>query len=388
MTATGVPSATSTIGPSVFEDLGHAFGLSGKVLRAAPCGNGHINDTFAVSFSGNGASARYIFQRINHRVFREPECVMENIDRVLRHLYEKALERGERAPLKLIHTRNGNSFHRDRCGDYWRVYNFIAGVRSHDIVRSPALAFEAARAFGAFQADLADLPPPRLHETIPHFHDTPRRLENLERAVAEDREGRAAAVRPEIEFVRVRADAAGRLLALQRARQLPERITHNDTKLNNVLISDADHRAICVIDLDTVMPGLVHYDFGDMIRTSVSPTPEDEPDLDRIEARFEYFEALLRGYLSSAGAFLTPEERRHLPFSGVLITLEIGARFLTDHIEGDVYFKIHRPGHNLDRARAQFRLVERLEALMPRMTDLLGEIEEHAGEDAAPPNHR
>ena len=373
---TGVPADRLL---PVFAEVADALEIPGRVLRAVPHGSGHINDTYAVDLAANGARVRHVFQRINHHVFREPEKLMENIDRVLAHLAAKARGRAQVRPLELLRSGAGAPFCRTADGNYWRAFRFIRGARSHDLVDSVALAHEAARAFGAFQRDLADLPAPRLHETIPNFHDTPRRFEALERAIAEDRAGRVSGVRREIEFARARREDAGRLIGLLRAGRLPERITHNDTKLNNVLISDADGRAVCVIDLDTVMPGLVHYDFGDLVRTSACPAPEDETNLDRVVLRFEYFEAILRGYLEAAGEFLTGEERRHLPFSAALITLEIGVRFLTDHLEGDHYFKIHRPGHNLDRARAQFRLVESIESQMDEMNRLLDRLGDAAG---------
>ncbi len=358
----------------ILAEVAEGLSIPGRVLRASPHGSGHINDTYAVDLAVNGASVRHVFQRINHHVFREPEKLMENIDRVVAHLAAKARGRSCAVPLELLRGESGAPFCRTADGHYWRAFRYIGGARSHDLVDSVALAHEAARAFGAFQRDLADLPPPRLHETIPDFHNTPRRFQALETAIAEDRVGRVRHVRREIEFARARREAAGRLVGLLRDGRLPERITHNDTKLNNVLISDADGRAVCVIDLDTVMPGLVHYDFGDLVRTSACPAPEDETDLDRVVMRFEYFEAILRGYLEAAGDILSDEERRHLPFSAALITLEIGVRFLTDHLEGDHYFKIHRPGHNLDRARAQFRLVESIESQLDRMDALLERI--------------
>ena len=355
-------------------EAARGLGLTGEIVFARPHGSGHINDTLLVEMSTNGAPVRYVLQRVNTRIFRDPERLMENMDRVIRHLAAKASARGDRNALELLRASDGAPFFRASNGNVWRGFNLLPG-RSHDVVLSLDLAREAARAFGAFQCDLADFPPPRLHDTIPYFHDTPRRFEALEQAVAEDRVGRAKEVRHEIEFARARREMAGRLMALQLAGRLPERITHNDTKVNNVLIADETGRAVAVTDLDTVMPGLVHYDFGDLVRTSACAAPEDERDLSRVFLRFDYFEALLRGYLDAAGGFLTAEERRWLPFSGALITLEIGVRFLTDHLQGDVYFKIHRPNHNLDRARAQFRLVESIELQLSRMEDLLGQMQ-------------
>ena len=241
------------------------------------------------------------------------------------------------------------------------------------MLRTGEQAYEAARAFGRFQADLVDLPG-RLVETIPDFHNTPKRIADLEEAVRADVCGRVKTAEPEIEFVLSRKGEAETLIRLNREGAIPERITHNDTKLNNVLIDSVTGLGKCVIDLDTVMPGLVHYDFGDMVRTGTSPAAEDERDLSKVTMRFPMFEALLRGYCSSAGAFLNPVEFEYLPFSGKLITLEIGTRFLTDYLSGDTYFKTHRAGHNLDRARTQIALVESIEQQMDRMNALVKEV--------------
>jgi Ser/Thr protein kinase RdoA (MazF antagonist) len=237
------------------------------------------------------------------------------------------------------------------------MYRFVEGARSVEQVQSAAQCFEVGRAFGRFQKDLTGMPGPRLHETIPHFHYTPRRFAALESAIAADVAGRVKLAGPEIEFALARKGIASRLLDAG----LPERITHNDTKINNVLLDDNTGEGVCVIDLDTVMPGLALYDFGDMVRTAANTAPEDERDLAQVRMRFDYFDPLLRGYLAAAGAFLTREEKRLLPFSGQLITFEIAIRFLSDYLAGDTYFKVHRDGHNLDRARAQFRLLESIE---------------------------
>jgi Ser/Thr protein kinase RdoA (MazF antagonist) len=243
------------------------------------------------------------------------------------------------------------------------MYRFIENARSFDALDSPEQAYQAARAFGRFQQQLTSLPPPRLHDTISDFHNTPMRFAALERAIAADACGRAILAKPEIDFALARQSITTKLLDAS----LPERITHNDTKINNVLLDDSTNEGICVIDLDTVMPGLAPYDFGDMVRTATSPAAEDERDLSRVVMQFNFFEALVRGYLSSAGAFLTKEEKRLLAFSGKLITFEIGMRFLTDYLAGDTYYKVHRDGHNLDRCRTQFKLVESIERQEEKM---------------------
>lgn len=335
------------------------FTGSEKVERAVPYGSGHINDTYRV-FQQNGSADRsFILQRINHHIFKNPVVLMENIERVTAHMSQKMAgqpDRGRRA-LSLLPTAGGDLWYQDDGGNYWRAYNFVSGARSYDAVESTGQAFQAGRAFGRFQETLADLPAPRLQESIPDFHNTPKRFAVLEQAIAADVANRAASVKPEIEFALAHRGITSRLIEAG----LPERVTHNDTKLNNVLIDDVSGEGICVIDLDTVMPGLAAYDFGDMVRTTTSPAKEDEQDLSKVHMDFNMFEALLRGYVEAAGGFLTREEKVLLAFAGKLITFEIGMRFLTDHLAGDTYFKIHRPGHNLDRARTQFKLVESIE---------------------------
>jgi aminoglycoside phosphotransferase (APT) family kinase protein len=260
----------------------------------------------------------------------------------------------------------------DANGDHWRAYRFIQKARTYEAVESTEQAFQAAKAFGRFQKLLADLPAPRLNDTISDFHHTPKRFAALEQAIASDVAGRATMARPEIEFALVRKSMVGVLLDAN----LPERVTHNDTKFNNVMLDDATGEGICVIDLDTVMPGLALYDFGDMVRTTTSPVKEDEQDLSKVTMQFPMFEALVRGYLASAGDFLNMEEKQHLAFTGKLITFEQGIRFLTDHLAGDTYYKVHRDGHNLHRCRTQFKLVESIEQQEEQMDRLVESIED------------
>ena len=348
------------------------FEFRGAVLGLAPHGGGHINDTFLVTCQSLGAPVRYILQHINRHVFHDPVAVMENIERVTAHLAieEAGQPGGARRALQLVPARDGRNWFVDAPGETWRAYRLIEGARTYETATSADQAFQAARAFGHFQQQLASLPPPRLHETIPDFHNTPKRFVALEQAIAADVAGRAALVQPEIEFARSRRAITGNLLDAG----LPERITHNDTKFNNVLLDDKTGDAVCVIDLDTVMPGLALYDFGDMVRTTTSPAAEDERDLSKVTMQFPMFEALVRGYLEAAGAFLTPAERKFLAFSGKLITFEIGIRFLTDYLAGDTYFKVHREGHNLDRSRTQFKLVESIEQQEEEMNRLVESV--------------
>jgi hypothetical protein len=352
--------------------VAHEFAVEGEFLRAEPWGSGHIHDTFRVTFDRSGAPACCILQRINTAIFRNLAALMENIERVTAHLAAETAGEPDRdrRVLALIPTRAGRSWLTDEEGHAWRAYRFIADAHTVDQVNSPAQAFQAARAFGRFQQQLAGLPPPRLQDTIPSFHHTPSRFAALEDAIARDAAGRVRTAAPEIAFALARKSLATALLEAN----LPERVTHNDTKINNVMLDDRTGEALCVIDLDTVMPGLAAYDFGDMVRTMTCPAAEDETDLAQVRMHFPLFEAVARGYLSAAGAFLTPAEKDSLTVAGKLITFELALRFLSDHLNGDTYFKVHRADHNLHRARAQFALVASLEENEAEMARLLGSI--------------
>lgn len=348
------------------------FQIPGEFLSATPYGSGHINDTYAVEFTRHGRQVRYILQRINHNIFKNPAALMDNVQRVTAHLATKSAGEPDqkRRVLTLVPTHDGLSFHRDGDGNHWRAYVFIESARTYDAVQSPKQALEAAKAFGRFQKLLSDLPAPRLHETIPDFHNTPKRFAALERAIQADAANRANLAKAEIEFAIKHKDICGALLDAN----LPERVTHNDTKFNNVMLDDATGEGICVIDLDTVMPGLALYDFGDMVRTTTSPAMEDERDLSKVTMQFPMFEALVQGYLASASEFLTKAEKQFLAFSGNLITFEVGVRFLTDFLVGDTYFKVRREHHNLDRCRTQFKLVASIEQQRERMDKLVESI--------------
>lgn len=344
--------------------IAERFEVSGDCLQAVPYGTGHINDTYAATFRRGGVRERFIVQRLNRSIFKDPASLMENILRVTSHQQRQLRARGagdrKRRALQVIPTREGDCYLADEAGDAWRMYVFVEGARTFDVVESPRQAGEAARAFGRFQQDLVDLPGRRLAETIPAFHDTPLRFRALEQAVERDALNRAATAEQEIEFALRCEGLAGLLTRHQSEGRVPERIVHNDTKLNNVMLDDATGEGICVIDLDTVMPGLVLYDFGDMVRSAVSPAAEDERDVGKVGVRMCMFEALVDGYLDSA-EFLNATERGLLPAAGKVISFESGIRFLTDYLWGDVYFKTHREGHNLDRCRTQFQLVRSIE---------------------------
>ena len=357
------------------EAVGRAFAVTGRFSGAVPCGSGHINDTYAASYQDGDTLRRYIHQRINHTIFRDPAAMMDNIARVIRHVQQRLLlEPGTdpaRESLTLVPTHDGTPYHVDGSGHFWRTYRFIEHARSFDTVTTPEQAYQAAHAFGLFQRRVSDLPGPRLHETIPAFHHTPLRYQALLTARQRDVQQRARSASSELAFALAREPLTRVLVDLQNLGVAPERVTHNDTKINNVLMDETTGHGLCVIDLDTVMPGLSLYDFGDLVRTALSPAAEDETDLDRVEVRRPFFEALVRGYLEGAGPVLTREEIAHLPEAGLLITFETGLRFLTDHLAGDTYFKIHRPGHNLDRCRTQFALVARLEEQLPDLRAII-----------------
>ena len=335
------------------------FDIWGDYIEAIPYGTGHINDTFQAAVSQAGTTVHYTLQRINTRVFRDPEGLMENVRRVTAHsqagLRASGAPDASRRSLSLVPTLEGGVLFRDADGGAWRCYRFIEKCSTCDVVDSPRKAYEAARAFARFQGLLADLPGGRLNETIPDFHHTPKRYAALHAALQADVKGRAAEAQPEIERALEMETEAGRLVDMMAAGEIPERATHNDTKINNVLLDDATGEGLCVIDLDTLMPGSALYDFGDMVRSATLNIAEDSTDYQKAFCRRDIFEALAKGFLEGAD-FLNDAERANMAFSGRLMTLECGVRFLTDFLQGDVYFKVRRPGHNLDRCRTQLAL--------------------------------
>ena len=357
-------------------DLIYRFSMYGDFLVATPFGMGNVNDTFQVTFDQGGVRLHYILQRINSKVFPHPGGVMENIDRVTSHLLNKIraskMETKKRT-LRLLRDPQGNPFVQDENGSFWRGYVFVENARAYEVLETPEQAFRIAEAFGEFQQLLVDLPGERLNETIPDFHNTPKRFERLEQAIKNDVCNRAKEVAKEIDFALSLKEEAGTLLRLNASGDIPERITHNDTKCNNILIDDLSGEGVCVLDLDTVMPGLSLYDFGDMVRSATNSAGEDEIDCRKVWMRFDLYEALYKGFVKSAGDFMTPAEKENLPLSGKIITTEIGIRFLTDYLEGDTYFKIRRPLHNLERCRNQFTLVKSIAEQMPKMQQLLNE---------------
>ena len=347
------------------------FAVDGAVVSAQPMGSGHIHLTLRVVVKGRDGERAVVLQRINHQIFPEVPSLMENMARVTEHLVGQLAgdPDASRRALRLIPTLAGSAWLKDARGEYWRAFDEIPRARTYDTVESPEQAYHAARAFGEFLKLLSNLPAPRLHDTIPGFHHTPRRFAALKEAIAADAAGRVAECESEIAFALAREPLCRVLLDAG----LPERVTHNDTKLNNVLFDEVTGEGICVIDLDTVMPGLVPYDFGDMVRTTTCAAEEDERDLTKVHMEFELFEALLRGFMASAGEFLTREEKLSLAHAGQLITFEQGIRFLADHLRGDTYYKVHRAGQNLDRCRTQFALLRSMEEQQARIEALVGE---------------
>ena len=337
------------------------FCLYGDFIDVKPFGTGHINDTFLATYNQGGVTVRYTLQHINTNVFKDPAGLMENVRRVTKHSRRRLIEAGDPEPtrkaLSLVPAKEGGYHLFDDDGLAWRCYVFIEHTHTVDVVDSEKAAFEAARAFARFQALLADMPGGRLNETIPDFHNTPKRYRDFHAALEADKMGRAKEVRREIDFALAQEADAGRLVKLMAAGEMPERATHNDTKINNVLLDDKTGEGICVIDLDTLMPGSALYDFGDMVRSATLNMAEDSKDYLNVVCRADIFEALARGFLAG-GDFLTPVEKANMAFGGMLMTLECGVRFLTDYLDGDHYFKIHRPEHNLDRCRTQFALVQ------------------------------
>ena len=330
-------------------------------------GNGHINDTYLCD-----STPRFILQRINTNVFKNPDDVMENICNVTEHLKRKIIENGgdaDRETLTVIPTKDGNSIYRDGT-DCYRMYRFVEDTVSYDFAENPAMLYHAAKAFGRFQKMLSDFPAEKLHETIEDFHNTPERVNQLKAAISSDLLGRLGGVGPEVDFALGYAKYADAITSAMADGLVPLRVTHNDTKLNTILFDKDSGHGVCVIDLDTVMPGSLLYDFGDALRFGASVGAEDEKDLTKVWFDLERFEQFARGFLEEM-PHCTETEIELMPLSALIMTYECGTRFLADHLNGDVYFKIHREGHNLDRARTQFKLVADIESKLDRMKEIV-----------------
>ena len=360
-----------------------AFPAFGKYIGFRPITDGHINDTFVVEYQQeNGEVSQFLLQRINTKVFTKPNELMENIQKVTDFLRSRIAQRGgdvERETLTVYKTKDGKNYYTDVNGGCWRMYNFVADTYSLNVISSPEVFKNAAIAFGEFQKELADFPVDSIEETIPNFHNAVSRFRDFVEAVCQNASGRKELAQKEIDFVFERGKDCMTLVNLIDKGEIPLRVTHNDTKLNNVLFDKKTNNGICIVDLDTVMPGLSLYDFGDSIRFGASTAAEDETDLDKVELSLEFFKAYVEGYLESAGKILTENEIKYLSFSAKLLTLECGMRFLGDFLNGDTYFKIEYPEHNLVRARTQLKLVKEMEEKMGEMEKIVQNAREALG---------
>ena len=347
------------------QEVLEAFDFGAPVVGAVRYGQGHINDTFCVHTQPeDDACRRFILQRMSAAAFKRPDQLMENIIGVTEYLGRQIKERGgdrSREAMEVLRPRNGQPYYTDSQGGAWRLYPFVEHTVCYQAADTPELFAASGRAFGRFQQLLRDYPAETLHETIPNFHNTEDRLAKFKAALAADKLDRARDCKAEIGFVLAREKDCSAALTAMRAGKLPLRVTHNDTKLNNVLMDETTHEGICIIDLDTVMPGLVIYDFGDSIRFGANHSAEDERDLGRVNLDVELFDVYTRAFLEGTGGSLTDAELEYLPWGAKLMTLECGIRFLTDYLEGDTYFHISREGQNLDRSRTQFKLVSDME---------------------------
>lgn len=348
------------------EEAVSQFCIKGIPCRCRRYGSGHINDTFLLSTreAGENGSFRYILQRMNTHVFQNPGGLMGNVSGVTSYLREQIGKEGgdpDRETLTLVKARDGRDYYVDSKGFWWRIYLYIADATGYDKAESEEDFYQSARAFGYFQKRLASYPVERLTETIPDFHNTPKRFKDFLKAVQADACGRAEGVKREITFIMDRKREMSLVMEQLKKGEIPCRVTHNDTKLNNVLLDNRSRQALCVIDLDTVMPGTALFDFGDSIRFGANTAEEDERDLSRVSLSLPLYRAYRSGFLEGCGGSLTDRETELLPWGAKLMTLECGMRFLTDYLEGDTYFRIHRPGQNLDRARTQLALAADME---------------------------
>ena len=351
------------------------FRYEGVLIDERPYGSGHINDTYLLTFEiAEMGTIKVILQRMNKNIFTKPIELMENILNVTSYLRKKIIENGgdpDRETLNVIRTVDDMPYFVDSEGEYWRSYKFITDATSYDQVESPEDFYQSAVAFGNFQRLLAEYPAETLHETIEGFHDTKARFQVFKKAVEDDVCGRAASVQKEIQFVLEHEHLANVFADLLEKKEIPLRVTHNDTKLNNIMIDNKTRKGICVIDLDTVMPGLAMNDFGDSIRFGASTATEDEQDLSKVSCDMELFDLYAKGFIEGCGGKLTEKEIDLMPTGAMVMTFECGMRFLTDYLQGDTYFKIHRENHNLDRCRTQFKLVKDMEAKWDTMREII-----------------
>ena len=354
------------------EKIAENFGIKSQNLTCNECTTGHINSTFFIK-PDDGSSDEYVFQKVNTSIFKKPDELMSNVFKVTEHIKKKIHEEHDviSQTLDFIKTVNGDYGYVDDEGEYWRAYRFVNNAHSLNAANSTELLESSGYAFGNFQRQLSDFDASELYETIPNFHNTVSRLNDLKTAIASDLAGRKKDISDDISFVLDREDKCSYIVDGISAGKFPLRVTHNDTKLNNLLWDDVTEKCVCVIDLDTVMPGSVLYDFGDAIRFGASSAAEDETDLSKVYMCLDKFEAYVRGFISGTRGALTENELLAFPMGAYIITLEIGIRFLTDYLNGDTYFRIHYPTQNLDRAKNQFKLVKSMEEQMDEMNRIM-----------------
>ncbi|MDJ1495959.1 aminoglycoside phosphotransferase family protein [Cytophagaceae bacterium DM2B3-1] len=354
--------------PSQITEIAAQFQFATDGISFRTLHSGHIHDTYLLECG----SLRYVLQRVNHLVFKSPETVMENIRKATAFQLEYFRSQQINAVIpELVTTRSGSSFLKDEMGNYWRAFTYIPDTVSFEEVQTPEQAYEAARMFGFFVRSLQYLPADELQETIPAFHNAVSRRNAFLQAISTGLPDRIKTAATEITFFESRGHIADKIDHLLRQKEVPFRIVHNDTKISNVLMAASTGKGVCAIDLDTVMPGTLLYDFGDMMRTFLSPAAEDETDLDKVQIRMDVFESLAKGYWSEVGEWITKAERENLVFGGMLMTYIMGIRFLTDFLQGDVYYKIHRPTHNLDRSCTQMRLLSLMETHREEMESII-----------------
>ena len=351
-------------GNETWAEAAEGFQTKGTLKSCTRYGSGHINETYKMIREEGGQEYWYILQKINDGIFKDPVALMKNIEGVTEFLRKEIIKNGgdpDRETLTLVPAKDGKKYYQDGQGKYWRTYLFIRGATCYDLVQKPEDFYQSGKAFGHFQRLLSKYPAGELTETIPDFHNTPVRFETFKKAVAEDICHRADQVQDEIKFVMDRQKEMGIAMEMLKDGRLPLRVTHNDTKLNNIMIDDQTGEAICIIDLDTIMPGLSIFDYGDSIRFGANTAEEDEPDVSKVSISLPLFDIYTKGYLEGCGGSLTEAELDMLPMGAKLMTLECGMRFLTDYLQGDVYFHTARENHNLDRTHTQFAMVADME---------------------------
>lgn len=356
-------------------ELCSKFRFEGDFVEAVSYGDGHINDTYKVTYKNNGSKIRYILQRVNHLIFKNVEGLMSNIERVTAYLNntisEKDKENGYEILTLISALKDGASYHKDTDGNYWRAYVFVENATGHTFAEDVSMLYEAGKAFGRFQSLLNDFPASTLHETIIGFHNTPQRFKNLQSSIVDDVMDRKKNCLEDIEFTQNRAELVHVITDALKSGDIPLRVTHNDTKINNVLLDNKTGIGRCVIDLDTVMPGSALYDFGDAIRSCGSTLVEDSENLDELKVDYERFTAYTKGFIETCGDNLNEKEIELLPISAIIMTFECGIRFLEDYLNGDNYFKVHKEKHNLIRAKNQFRFVLEMERNIDKLHDIV-----------------